>query len=135
MRADIPPAPQRRFAPRRGVLVTRRRICAGCGCLTQGRGRCDQCRVDGGYRARPLWPDPRSTSRWNTLRLRLCGQAQDCDHCGGPLDHQAPGRSRYAPSLDHIVPVSRGGDWYDEANLRVVHFGCNSSLGAKLARR
>jgi 5-methylcytosine-specific restriction endonuclease McrA len=112
-----------------------RRICPSCGDLTQGRGRCEPCRALHAPAQRTLWGDPRRTNRWRTIRDRLVSDAEYCAICLEPLDHQAPGRSRWAPSVDHVIPLSRGGEPYDESNLRCVHYGCNSSLGAKLARR
>jgi 5-methylcytosine-specific restriction endonuclease McrA len=111
------------------------RICVDCGALCRGT-RCDGCRVTSGrgaVRQPGLWPDPRGTSRWADLRLRLFPTADACALCGGGFPEGATGRTRWARSLDHIVPVSRGGDWYDETNLRVTHYGCNSSRGARQA--
>jgi 5-methylcytosine-specific restriction endonuclease McrA len=36
-----------------------------------------------------------------------------------------------AASLDHIVPVSLGGD-HSEANLQLAHFSCNSKKRNKV---
>lgn len=52
-----------------------------------------------------------------------------CMICGRPLDMNAKPGSRWAPSVDHIVPVSLGGTDHPE-NLRAAHFGCNSSRQA-----
>jgi len=112
------------------------RLCPGCGRIVRHRGRCQECRAQQPRVRQPaLWLDPRNTSRWADLRLRLFPLADCCGICGEGFPDGVPGRSKWAKSLDHVVPISRGGDWYDEQNLRVVHYGCNSSLGAKLARR
>jgi 5-methylcytosine-specific restriction endonuclease McrA len=114
----------------------RRRVCIGCGAITQGGGRCDGCRAQAPHPVqRSLWPDPRATHRWKTLAKKLCAEAEYCAICCEPLDHQAPGRSRWAPSADHITPLARGGDAYDLENLRVTHYGCNASRGAAMSTR
>jgi 5-methylcytosine-specific restriction endonuclease McrA len=61
--------------------------------------------------------------------------ADVCAICGRPLDPEAPARSRWASSVDHIAPLKamRGLDAaeqrqlaLDPANLRAVHVGCNT---------
>jgi 5-methylcytosine-specific restriction endonuclease McrA len=79
--------------------------------------------------------DPRDSGRWRSLRAQLRRAATVCAICGGPLDHNAKPRSRFYPSIDHIVPLSQGGDPFDQANLRVAHYGCNASRGAGLSTR
>jgi 5-methylcytosine-specific restriction endonuclease McrA len=73
--------------------------------------------------------DPRDSYRWKTLRRRLVRSAEVCAICGRLLDRTAPARSRWSPSVDHIVPLHLGGAPFDPSNLRVTHFGCNSSRG------
>ena len=84
---------------------------------------------------RPTTYDPRSTYKWKQLRARICATATHCAICTRPLHHDAPPRTRWSPSLDHILPLQNGGPPYDVANLRVVHFGCNSSRGATQGNR
>jgi len=119
-----------------------RRICV-CGKVTDGAYRCADCearhraslsRGRGIRRARAeavRGTDPRRTAEWQRLRRRLVAEAEVCAICGVALDHNAPARSRLSPTIDHIVPWSLGGDPWDEGNLRVVHYGCNSARGAR----
>jgi hypothetical protein len=80
---------------------------------------------------------------WVKLRERLLRDAQACHLCGRALDHDAPPRSSWSPSLDHIVsvkamrtldPATRERLRLDPANLRPVHYRCNSARGAGRAR-
>ncbi|HJC29572.1 MAG TPA: HNH endonuclease [Candidatus Dietzia intestinigallinarum] len=49
-----------------------------------------------------------------------------CGICAEPIDPRLLGQVRPdAPSIDHIVPLSRGGD-DTPANVQAGHFGCNS---------
>lgn len=48
-----------------------------------------------------------------------------CGICGKGIDPLIKGRQSGAASLDHIVPVSFGGDDTPE-NVQAAHFGCNS---------
>jgi len=77
---------------------------------------------------------------YEKARKRVLDGAQVCAICGRPLDRDAPPRSRWSPSADHLLPVSRtiGMDdatrralACDPQNLRAVHLGCNSRRGAR----
>jgi hypothetical protein len=80
---------------------------------------------------------------WAKLRERLLRDAQVCHLCGRALDHDAPPRSPWSPSLDHIIsvkatrtldPATRERLRLDPANLRPVHYRCNSARGAGRVR-
>jgi len=79
--------------------------------------------------------DPRWTYRWKQIRTRMCRLATHCALCHRPLMHDAPARTRWSPSLDHVISIQDGGQPFDIANLRVVHFGCNGSRGASQGNR
>lgn len=54
-----------------------------------------------------------------------------CALCGEEIEAVRVGKEhvqKLVPSLDHIVPRSKGGDDYP-TNIRSVHFGCNASRG------
>ena len=72
--------------------------------------------------------DQRKTNSYRKARAIIIRSATHCAICGQPLDHAADPRSRWAPSADHIVPLSQGGG-HGLANLRAVHYGCNSGRG------
>lgn len=54
-----------------------------------------------------------------------------CYICGHPLDTTTLAPSDYSPSIDHVVPIARGGN-DDEFNVRAAHFRCNTLKGVKL---
>lgn len=58
----------------------------------------------------------------------------ECWRCPVPIDWQADPRTKWAPSVDHVVPRSLGGDPYDLANCRLAHLGCNAARGNRLTR-
>jgi hypothetical protein len=81
---------------------------------------------------------------YRKVRERVLDGAQVCCICGGPLDFDAPARSKWAPSVDHVLPVSRtvGLDpetrqrlAVDPEGLRPVHYSCNSRRGNRRRRR
>lgn len=73
------------------------------------------------------------------LRARIAAQGAPCAICGRPIDYALgmvtdprTGRRRPHPAsfvIDEIVPVSRGGDPLDPANVRPAHWICNARRG------
>lgn len=55
-----------------------------------------------------------------------------CQLCGKPIDTDAVVPHPNSPTLDHIVPLSRGGDHSIE-NSQLAHFICNSTKSDGLA--
>lgn len=75
---------------------------------------------------------------YRQARERVLRGAQVCHICGRAIDFDAPPRSRWAPSVDHVLPVSTLRDLdprlaqriaLDPAGLRPAHVGCNSRRG------
>jgi 5-methylcytosine-specific restriction endonuclease McrA len=61
-------------------------------------------------------PRPYDRHAWKTLRLQIgqrdswcCQVVEDGRVCGAP-----------AREVDHIIPLSKGGAWYDPSNLRLA---------------
>jgi len=53
-----------------------------------------------------------------------------CWICGHNIPGNVDGRTHpLAFTLDHLIPLSRGGDLLDPANARSAHRRCNSSRG------
>lgn len=51
-----------------------------------------------------------------------------CQLCGEPVDPDLKGPDPQCASLDHIVPLSLGGD-HSMENTQLAHLGCNASKG------
>lgn len=54
-----------------------------------------------------------------------------CGICDLPIVRDLPRGSSMSPTIDHIVPLSKGGN-HTSDNLEWVHMGCNASKGARL---
>jgi 5-methylcytosine-specific restriction endonuclease McrA len=54
----------------------------------------------------------------------------NCGLCGKPVPMAVKVPEALAPTIDHIVPVSKGGD-DTRANVQLAHFVCNSRKGAR----
>lgn len=54
-----------------------------------------------------------------------------CGLCGEPVDATLKVPNRWAPTVDHIVPLVLGGT-HDWDNVQLAHMTCNSSKGARV---
>lgn len=55
-----------------------------------------------------------------------------CGICAEPVDPTVAYPGRLSASLDHIVPLSKGGS-HTRANAQCAHLGCNSKKGNRVA--
>lgn len=49
-----------------------------------------------------------------------------CHICGKRVKRTATAPDPMAPTIDHVIPLARGGT-HEPSNCRTAHFGCNSS--------
>lgn len=79
-----------------------------------------------------------SFKRRQDVRDWLLATQDTCALCGKPIDkslgmYTGPDGKRhwhpYAPEVDEIVPVSKGGSPYDRDNVQLVHRICNQRKG------
>lgn len=71
--------------------------------------------------------DPRyHSSRWRRLRIMQLKAYPQCFYCA------QLGRLTLATTVDHIVPVHRGGDFWALENLRSACESCNYSKRDRL---
>lgn len=54
-----------------------------------------------------------------------------CQICMEPIDPSLKGPHPRSKSIDHIVPLARGGE-HSRANTQAAHLSCNCRKGAKL---
>jgi len=66
-------------------------------------------------------------NRWQTERGELF-----CHYCGkGPLPIEDPSQKKVA-TIDHVMPLSKGGPKFDENNLVIACYACNSKKKNKM---
>lgn len=77
--------------------------------------------------------NPRNGRPYRALCEWLRSQRLPCWLCGHriPYEIRGPAASRHplAFTLDHLVPLSKGGDLLDRGNARPAHRRCNSARG------
>ncbi|MSS84495.1 HNH endonuclease [Actinomycetaceae bacterium WB03_NA08] len=54
-----------------------------------------------------------------------------CQLCGGPVDPELKRPDVMSASLDHVVPLSLGGD-HSMENSQLAHLSCNSAKGSRV---
>ena len=54
-----------------------------------------------------------------------------CKLCNKPLDMKAKAPESLSPSIDHIIPLSKGGT-HEPANCQAAHLRCNISKGNRI---
>lgn len=86
--------------------------------------RCYQRDRHAARRALRRSPGASTVSRWQIFER----DGWACHICGGPVARDATVPDPAAPTLDHVVPIARGGD-HSEGNLKTAHFYCNSVKG------
>lgn len=83
---------------------------------------------DGSLRPVPNKRD--RSSSWNRKRDRIIRENNYCFICGDVVDKDLPGNDPMGPSIDHLIPVAKGGT-DDPENLYLAHLLCNKSRGTK----
>ena len=64
---------------------------------------------------------------WHQTRaIVLATRPAICAYCGQPIDLTLPGTHPDGPTVDHLIPVSRGGT-DTPSNLAPMHQRCNAA--------
>lgn len=58
-------------------------------------------------------------------KKRILQSQNICAICGQPVDKSLTFPDPMSPTVDHIIPISRGGHPSDISNLQLAHFTCN----------
>ena len=65
-------------------------------------------------------------------KRRILATQEVCGICGRPVDKSLKFPHPLSPTIDHIIPVDRGGHPSDIDNLQLAHFTCNRQKSNKL---
>ncbi|MDJ0461567.1 HNH endonuclease [Streptomyces sp. H27-C3] len=77
--------------------------------------------------------NPRNGRPYRRLVAAVKALGHPCWICGHNIPASLDARHRMSFTLDHLVPLSRGGSLLDPANARSAHRKCNSKRGNRLA--
>ena len=73
--------------------------------------------------------NPRNGRPYRRLCAWLRAQRLPCWLCGPEIGYDLDARHPLSFTLDHEIPLSRGGNLLDPHNARPAHRRCNSSKG------
>ena len=81
-------------------------------------------------------PDRTGTHRaqFDKNRKKIYATQTICGICGEPVDFHYKFPHPLSPTIDHIIPVAKGGHPSDIDNLQLAHFRCNRQKSDKLAK-
>jgi 5-methylcytosine-specific restriction endonuclease McrA len=68
-------------------------------------------------------------------RKRIYATQTICGICGRPVNFDLKYPHPLSPTIDHIIPVSKGGHPSDIDNLQLAHRCCNRAKSDKLVER
>ena len=71
-------------------------------------------------------------SQFETNKRIILATQELCAICGKPVDKSIRYPNPLSPSVDHIIPIARGGHPSDLSNLQLAHRICNRAKGTKL---
>lgn len=81
----------------------------------------------------------KNKSRYGTHRAsyaankkRIMATQTICGICGKPVDFSLKYPNKMAATVDHIIPINKGGHKSDIDNLQLAHFICNRLKSDKL---
>ena len=82
-------------------------------------------------------PDKDGTHRvaFDKNKKRIYATQTICALCGKPVDFKLKFPHPLSATIDHIVPVSKGGHPSDISNLQLAHLSCNRAKANKTARQ
>ena len=65
-------------------------------------------------------------------KRRILANAEFCALCGAPLDKRLKFPHPMSATIDHIIPINKGGHPTAIENLQAAHLICNQMKGSKL---
>ncbi|MEF1310682.1 HNH endonuclease [Vibrio mytili] len=109
-----------------GLKPTTKRLCDKCAAIHPvgwAKHKAELLAKNGGK-------DPYDSQRWQLLRKQAIRE-------GKGLCRQCLAKRRYTPfhSVDHIKPISQGGEFYDPNNLQLLCDECHKAKTAKESHR
>jgi 5-methylcytosine-specific restriction endonuclease McrA len=79
-------------------------------------------------------PDKKGAHRANYERnkKRILATQNICGICGQPVDMSLKHGHPMAATIDHIIPIAKGGHPSDIENLQLAHWTCNRQKSDKI---
>lgn len=68
-------------------------------------------------------------------RKKILLTQEVCGICGRPVDKSLPFPHPLSPTVDHIIPIEKGGHPSAIENLQLAHFACNRQKSDRLQKQ
>jgi 5-methylcytosine-specific restriction endonuclease McrA len=68
----------------------------------------------------------RAGTKWNRLRAQVFAEETHCWICRYYVDQALPRTHAMSRTVDHVVPLWRGGPEVERTNCRLAHRRCNT---------
>lgn len=68
-------------------------------------------------------------------RKRILATQNTCGICGHPVDLSLKSPHPMSPTIDHIIPIAKGGHPSDIDNLQLAHWTCNRQKSDKIFKQ
>ena len=78
------------------------------------------------------FPSSAARQAYYRNRKKILANCDTCAICKGPVDITLPAYHPMSAVVDHIIPVSKGGDPSALENLQLAHRKCNREKADKL---
>ena len=75
---------------------------------------------------------PGNRAAYENAKKKILATQRICGICGKPVDFSFKNPHPLAPTVDHIIPVARGGHPSDMDNLQLAHRCCNREKSDRL---
>ncbi len=75
--------------------------------------------------------DGKAKSTFEKAKKIIFASQSVCAICGRPVDFDRRFPDPYSPTVDHIIPISKGGDPASLENLQLAHLQCNRIKSSK----
>lgn len=79
-------------------------------------------------------PDHDGRAKATFLKAKKIIYARDtiCGICGRAVDYDKHFPDPWSPTIDHIIPIQKGGDPCNIENLQLAHLQCNRIKATKM---
>ena len=93
----------------------------------------------GQYSNRPTYSprperNPAIRAQWEHNKKIILARESICGICGKPVDKSLKYPDPMSPTVDHIIPLNKGGHPSDINNLQLAHWICNRMKSDKIMK-
>lgn len=78
--------------------------------------------------------DGKAKATFKKLKKTIYASQTNCALCGRPVDFSLTFPNPWSATIDHIIPIAKGGNPASLENLQLAHLQCNRMKGAKLRK-